>query len=137
MTTRSDTPGERHGNSAANDPEREFPFVQNADEDPIYGKGERCAVGCPCGPRGELLLCGFRKGHPAAHSWASLPTFFDGYTLIEKWAIEYIEASKAEAERVVRTGRASDPKAPEWERKSYALSMLIGAVNSGVLDADA
>ena len=29
--------------------------LQNADDDPIYGKGERCAVGCPCGPRGDSV----------------------------------------------------------------------------------
>lgn len=87
-----------------------------------------CGVVCPCGPNGEPLACAFPPGHePREHSWATLPTFFDGRTALERAAIEYVETSRAEADRVVRTGRAMDPKSPEWERKGEALGALIEA----------
>jgi hypothetical protein len=43
-----------------------------------------CGVGCAAGRNGEMLLCGFRKGHFGAHAWASLPTFIDGGILADE-----------------------------------------------------
>lgn len=87
----------------------------------------RCDSLCPCGPNGELLGCGFKEGHDGDHAWASLPTFISGLTLLEKAAVEYVEAGAAEAERVVRTRKATDPKSPEWGRKQDAHLVLIAA----------
>lgn len=34
-----------------------------------------CAIVCKCGPNGEPLACGYKRGHHGDHSWATLPTF--------------------------------------------------------------
>lgn len=49
---------------------------------------------------------------------------------IARAAHEYIEAGEAEAERVARTARISDPKSPEWQRKQDAHIALIAAVRA-------
>lgn len=88
-----------------------------------------CGVIGSCGPSREPIACGYGPGHVGDHSWATLPTFVDGLTLLERAAIEYITASRAEADRAARTGRMADPKAAEWERKQDALAALILAVD--------
>lgn len=37
-----------------------------------------CTYGSASGRKGEMLLCGFKRGHKGNHAWASLPTFTNG-----------------------------------------------------------
>lgn len=40
-----------------------------------------CGVVCNCGPNGEPLACGFAPHDDGPHSWASLPTWTDRWTI--------------------------------------------------------
>ena len=84
-----------------------------------------CGVICPCGPEGEPLACGYEPDHDGNHSWASIPTFVNGFTALEHAALGYVQAFRAEADSVVETGRAVDVKRPTWERKQNALGALF------------
>lgn len=88
-----------------------------------------CGTICPCGPNGEPLACGYEQGHNGNHSWATLPTFLNGRTALERAAIEYVEASRSEADVAAATGRMIDPKRPTAERKTDALDTLIEEVD--------
>jgi hypothetical protein len=47
-----------------------------------------CGVGCAAGAKGEMLLCGFKKGHRGKHAWATLPTFVDGKLTVDDRAVD-------------------------------------------------
>jgi hypothetical protein len=59
-----------------------------------------CGVGCAAGRKGELLLCGFRKGHKGKHAWATLPTFVAGRSMGDDSFAAGVEAAAKWLERV-------------------------------------
>lgn len=87
-----------------------------------------CGTICPCGPTGEPLACGYQSGHNGPHSWATLPTFWNGRTTLERAAVEFVEAERAWADIAAKSGRMSDAKRPEDERRIEARDALIRAV---------
>jgi hypothetical protein len=91
-----------------------------------------CGVTGNLGPHGEPISCGYAPGHDADHSWATLPTFVEGRTVLERAAIEFVSAERAWADVAATSGRMTDPKRPEDERRLDAHSDLIAAVDEAM-----
>lgn len=83
-----------------------------------------CGVGCAAGRKGEMLLCGFKKGHKGKHAWASLPTFVEGCAVGDDSYLAGVEASAKWLERV--PVQPADARG-QWRNAAHALRMVVAS----------
>jgi hypothetical protein len=90
---------------------------------------DRITHTCPViganGPNQEPIRCAYEPGHDGPHSISSLPTFSNGFTALERAAIEFVEASSSDEYAL----HLNDPKHPAWQRRMDAFGNLSRLVN--------